>query len=184
MEWLSAIGGVATSAASGGLFGFLGAAVGGITKYFAVKAEREFQKEKWKHEKELFDQEMERSKVEQEQRVELVAQEGSWDGLQSTVDHDTALTKNSPSWVNAIKSLFRPVLTMVLNIMQFVIFWHIWQGFVNDQDNAVMSILNAPESTATGMLKYVIYSIVFSAQTSTVWWFGERAFTPPGMKNK
>jgi hypothetical protein len=37
---------------------------------------------------------------------------------------------------------------------------------------------------AKELLVYDVKSLVFSASTAVVWWFGDRAFAPPGMKNR
>jgi hypothetical protein len=184
MEWLDSIGGLLTGAASGGIFGFLGAAVGGVTKYFATKAEREFEQLKWAHEDKLHAQNLEKLKLEHDNEVQIVAQQGSWDGLEKSLEHDMVASANAYPIANTIKTLFRPFLTGMLTVMQFVIVWIIWQGFVNQEANSVINLLNAPASPATDLLRYTVYSVVFAAQTSIVWWFGERAFAPPGMKNR
>lgn len=184
MEWLDLLTGAVTSAASGGIVGLLGAGVSAVAKHFQLKAERAFQEKKWAHERELIAEQREWDKQQHLQEVEIVAQAGSWDNLGKSMEHDTALSKNSSEWVNNVKSLMRPVLTLVLNAMQFTIFWQLWTAYSLQQDNAVMTLINAPDSPATELLKYVIYSIMFAANTANLWWFAERGFAPPGMKNR
>ena len=184
MEWLDSIAGLLTGAASGGIFGFLGSAAGAVAKHFQLKAEREFKQLEWAHEDKLFEQQMQRTKLEHDQQIEVVAQEGSWAGLETTVKHDSVLTAHSHKWVNDVKSLFRPFLTTVLVAAEVFIFWNLWVSFATGETNTLVEILNSPGNPVTEILKYVIYSIVFAAQTAVVWWFGDRAFAPPGMKNR
>lgn len=184
MEWLDSLVGLVGGAASGGIFGLLSAGVGAVAKHFQLKAEREFKKAEWAHEERLFEKQMEFDKQRHNQEVEIVAQEGSWQNMSTALEHDTSLSRVSSEWVNNVKSLVRPILTLFLNVIQFVIFWQVWTAFVSGESNAVMSLLNAPASPATDLLRYVVYSIVFAAQTCNLFWFGERAFAPPGMKNR
>ncbi|WP_323795021.1 hypothetical protein [Nisaea sp.] len=86
--------------------------------------------------------------------------------------------------MNGIKSLFRPLLTFVLVVAEVFIFWNICEGYRLGDGSSILSLLNASQSPATDLLQYVVYSIVFAAQTAVVWWFGDRAFAPAGMKNR
>ena len=53
MEWLSAISGVLTSSATGGVFGLIGSVAGAWMKSKALKSEREFKQLEWAHEDKL-----------------------------------------------------------------------------------------------------------------------------------
>ena len=184
MEWLGEVAGLATSAASGGIFGLIGSGIGAVAKYFQTKANRAFEQEKWAYEERLLDRQMERDRMAHEQDVELIAQEGAWQGLDSSIAHDTMLARQSAGWVSSVKSLFRPVLTLALVGAEVFIFWNVWTGFQSEAGSSILNLLNAEQSPATNLLQYVVYSIVFAAQTAVVWWFGDRAFAPPGMKNR
>jgi hypothetical protein len=76
-----------------------------------------------------------------------------------------------------VKDLFRPVLTAGLFVLSYVIFLDVIRR------NGVLAHVLSPDE-ALELIKYIVYSVVFSATTSGVWWFGDRAFSPPGMKNR
>ncbi len=179
MDLLTGALSLLTGGAAGGLFGLIGALAGSWMKQRAIRAERDFKKEQWAYELDLQRLNMEARAQETEQELAIVSQEGSWDGLDRSTRHDTVLIEHSPGWVNAVKSLFRPVLTLVLQGVQAWIIWLLATG------NAQMiEILIAEASPAAELLRYAVYSLVFAAQTAVVWWFGDRAFAPPGMKNR
>jgi len=145
MDWITLLGGTAT-AASGGVFGLLGATAGG-------------------------DKQKEQTTLENEFELESINEEGSWNGLEAS--YGLKITDNNCSqWVNNLKALFRPMLTLLLTFASIVIIY--W-------------LLNKDQSVLTGvelneLLKYCIYSIVFSGATSITWWFGDRALSPPKHK--
>lgn len=182
MEWLSLIGGTAASAASGGIFGFIGSAVGGVFKYFQRKQEQKFEEKKWQHELALIDKEHERNREEDEHELSIISQEGAWSGLTTSIEAD-AKGGDTYKWVNAVKALYRPLLTTGLVVIAYLIFQDLVAMLSEAQDAAVLTKVFTPEQ-ARQLLVYNVNSLVFSASTAVVWWFGDRAFAPPGMKNR
>lgn len=167
------------AAAGGGLFGLIGSIFGWWAKRDAAQLERAFEKDKWAYEQENMRLQMEARAAETEQELAIVSQEGSWDGLDASIQHDTVLIQRSSGWVNDLRSLFRPFLTASLQVAQCWVIYLIASG------NAQMiEVLANPTSPGAEILRYSVYSLVFAAQTSSAWWFGERAFSPPNMKNK
>ena len=45
-------------------------------------------------------------------------------------------------------------------------------------------VASAKEAEIKDLLRYMIYSLFFATTTAITWWFGDRAFAPPGMKNR
>jgi len=179
MEWadiISTILGTGAAAAGGGIFGLLGSAVGAWMKMRQARQEHEFQKDKWAYETELQKLNMQAKQEENEQAIALASSQGSWAALQSSVAMERKAGE-SYRWVNAIKDLFRPVLTLGLFIMVYLIFRDIISGA-----GVIKTILDQTETI--NIVKYIVYSVVFSATTAGVWWFGDRAFSPPGLKNR
>lgn len=169
MEWLGDILGVVGSAASGGIFGVLGAIGGSVVKYFQRKQEQEFKKEEWAHEHATMRLQM-----------EMASQKGSWDGLKAS--HLAEVTPvDTYKWVNAIKSLYRPILTSALVLVTYLLFINILDGLAGN-NSTLTAIFNGPELKE--ILRYIVYSVVFSTATAIAWWFCERALQPPGMKNR
>ncbi|WP_444933630.1 hypothetical protein [Microbulbifer sp. JTAC008] len=172
MEWLSDLLGVGASAVSGGLFGFLGSIAGQVSRYWQEKQRQEWEQKKWTHETELLELNMRAKSQETEAELALAAQAGSWSGLEAS--HLNAVDHPSYPWVAAIKSLFRPLITVVLWCLAAWVFAVV----VND----VSELLSAAERHE--LLMYMVYSVFFTACTATAWWFGDRALTPANFKNK
>jgi len=174
MEILDILG-VGGSVVSGGVFGLLGSAFGAWMKTKQKKAELEEKAAERNHQKEMFKLNMESN-----------SQQGSWAALETSLRAEE-LTNNTNNykWVSAIKALFRPFLTTSL-----------W-GMVAWEINLLLSgslttyLAQAIDSQAifepteiVSIVKYIIYSTVFSATTATTWWFGERSLTMPEFKNR
>jgi hypothetical protein len=173
MEFIEGLLGVGLSAASGGIFGLVGSGLAGVAKYFQRKQEQEFKKEAWGHEYELLKLQMQSRSQETENELAIVSQGGSYAGLKESIKADQK-DLESYRWVNAIRSLFRPILTTLLLVICFSLF----------RDILTENTLMLEKQAVTEILKYIVYSLVFSSGTAIVWWFGDRAFCPPGMKNR
>lgn len=180
MEWLKEILGVSISGAGGALFGGMGALGGAVVKYFQRRQEMSFQREKWDYEKDLFKLELENKRQEEEQELMVVSQKGSWDGLKASVQSESHVGEVHKI-VNDIKALYRPLLTTGLVIVTYFIFRDML-NILRHQEAYLENVFSA--DTVRDILMYIIYSVVFSTCTAITWWYGDRAFSPPGMKNK
>jgi hypothetical protein len=167
------------AAAGGGIFGLIGSIFGWWATRDAIAQERAFEKDKWSYEQENMRLQMAARAAETEQELAIVSQEGSWTGLETSVQHDEAAGARASGWVNDVRSLFRPVLTLTLQGLQA---WVIW--LIASANVAMIEILANPSTPGADILRYAVYSLVFAAQTSVVWWFGDRALTPPKLKNR
>lgn len=172
MEWLGDLLGTGASVASGGLFGLLGSVVGVFAKTYQEKQRQEWETKQQAYELQLLDMQMKQRAQETEHELAIVAQEGSWQGMVSSQEMASS-GGETHMWVNDVKSLFRPVLTLTLWIISLYLFTSL-------ADDSKM--LSQPE--VDELMKYMVYSIFFSASTATVWWFGDRALAPPGLKNR
>lgn len=171
MEFLSDIFGLSASAASGGLFGFVGSVVGQVSKYFQEKQRQEWEKKKWEHEESLLKLQMQSKQLETEAELAIIAQEGSFKGLETSIQDSSHSVSD---WVSDLKGVFRPALTLILWALASFVFFEII--------NSVTDFLSTKEKNE--LVKYMVYSIFFTACTATAWWFGDRALTPPQFKNK
>jgi hypothetical protein len=165
MEWgsiLTTIAGGVGSAATGGILGLVGSGLGAIVKYFQANQE---------HKQKLATMRLE---------MEMMSQEGAWKGLKESIKADAAVA-NTYKWVNAVKSLYRPALTTLLVIISYVIFLDILGGMA-DAGSTISKLFTYAE--IKDLLRYIVYSLVFSAATAIVWWFGDRAFVAPELKNR
>jgi hypothetical protein len=146
--------GLGTSAVSGGLFGLVGNIATKAFGYFEAKQAFVQKQAEWGHETELLKLQMQAKAAETEQEIHVAESQGSWSGLTASVTADGGLPPGYP-WVNAIRALVRPALTLGLATFLGAAFFALAPG---DIDRA-----------------YVADSLVFAAVTSIVWWFGDRA---------
>jgi len=95
---------------------------------------------------------------ETEMELALAAQEGSWRGLQASIDAEAKIGTAS-LWVINLLRLVRPVLTLLLWLITGWIF----------------------SVTQNGS---IVEAAVFAATAATLWWFGDRAPKPPVVQHK
>lgn len=143
--------GIAASAASGGLFGLAGTALGRIAGFFERKQQNAHEQARWGHESALLELQMQARAEETEGEIALAETAGSWRGLEASMQAEAAIGA-SYKWVNAVRGLTRPCLTLLL----WLIAGMIWFG----ADAAGRSAIT---ETAT-----------FAATAATLWWFGDR----------
>lgn len=174
MDWMSILG-VGASVASGGIFGLAGSIFGAWMKAKERKEEAVNQEKEREHERKMF-----------ELQMQSTSQDGAWTGLETSLRADAATNgQENYKWVVAIKSLFRPFITLFLWV---AVGWEIMivlDGRLGEYlavataNTALFSAVEIQE-----LVKYIVYSTVFSATTATTWWFGERALSLPNVKNR
>ena len=146
------LGSILDSSLTGGLFGLLGNVTNKVIGIFTAKQDFAQKKEEWSHEERLLDMQMKAKAAETEQELAVTASSGSWSGLGESLKAETAIGSTYP-WVNAVRALVRPALTMSLG------------GF----------LCAAYFATSGAARTTIAESLVFAAVTSIVWWFGDRA---------
>lgn len=154
MSILGDILGLGASAASGGLFGLLGNVTTKVLGYFEAEQQFKQKQAEWGHETDLLKLQMQAKAAETESEIALAGASGSWSGLTASLGAETSIGATYP-WVNAVRALVRPVLTLGLAAFLCAAFFAMAPG---DIDRA-----------------YVADSLVFAAVTAIVWWFGDRA---------
>lgn len=174
MGFLGDVLGLGASVASGGLFGLLGSVIGAGAKYLQERQRQAWETKKWDQEARILELQMKARAAETEQELAIVSQQGAWDGLKTTVRHDAGI-KNVHTWVNDLRALFRPLLTILLAVGAFLVMRNVIAGEL---------VTWLSESDITDLIRYMIFTVFFTASTAVVWWFGDRALTPPGMKNR
>jgi hypothetical protein len=142
------------SALTGGLFGLVGNIASRTFGYFEARQAFQQRLAEWTHENEVLKLQMQAHAAETEQEIRVAESEGSWRGLEASVSGDAATGLSYP-WVNAIRALVRPALTLGLTLFLALAFFTLTPG-------------DAERS-------YVTDSLVFAAVTAIVWWFGDRA---------
>ena len=185
MEGLADIlGGVFGAVSSGGVFGFLGSIAGAVTKHYQEKQRQAWEQKKWAHETEMHRLNMEQQAAETEQEMMLISQSGAWAGLSASVAADAAIgTADVHKWVNDVLSLFRPFLTLTLIAIGGWWFWSILDLMSGNADQTWLAVV-FDETVLRDLVVYMVQSVFFAMSTAIVWWFGDRAMSPPGLKGR
>ena len=172
---MEGVAGLAASTVLGGITGVVGSL---INRGFGVWELREKRRDRqlelahaergWTHEKALHELQMRARAVETEgelklaeQALEAAAVAGSWSGLTTSVEADGRIPPSWP-WVNAIRALVRPALTLLLWLMVGALFAMSLGG-------------ELPVETAAEVVETVIQAVTYGAVTALAWWFGDRA---------
>ena len=145
------LAGLAASATGGGLFGLFGTALGRVASFFERRQEHRQERARWSHETELLSLQMQAQAQETEAEIALAETAGSWEGLKASMQAEAAIGASYP-WVNAVRGLTRPGLTLLL-----------WLISASIYVGADASGRQAITETAT-----------FAATAATLWWFGDR----------
>ncbi len=149
--------GLAASAAGGGIFGVLGTALGRVAGYFEARQQQAFEEKRWRYEIDKFQLEMDANEREAEAELSLQNMRGSWDGLSASLAADAALPSGYP-FVNAVRALTRPALTLLLWLITAIVFFNVEEP----------------------LKARIVETAVFAATAATLWWFGDR--TNPASK--
>lgn len=167
------LAGMGLSAAGGGLFGLLGTVAGRVIGLFErreARADRALEMshelKRWNHEEKLQRLQMEADRQETEDELAIAATAGSYAGLTASLRADAAL--DAPRWVNAVRALVRPVLTPLLWVAVFIVFYR-------TASNEARWIAEAERAE---LIVYLVNSVVFAATAATLWWFGDRPLRP------
>lgn len=181
MEWVTELLGIGASAASGGVLGLVGAVVGKVGQVFQERQERKSRALDYAHEIKLLEMQHAQASREDLHEVEVMETQGSYVGLESSINAEATI-QNVSTWVNNLRSLTRPVLTFSLIGIVAWMFIVLMDAIQTGTNNALVDLLG--QTAVVEILTYIIYSVVFSACTAVVWWFGDRALTPPGMRSR
>lgn len=143
--------GLAASAAGGGVFGLVGTALGRVASFLELKQAHAHEKEKWRHEAQIAAAQQSADLEMTAARERLAATEGNWRGLAASLEAEAAI---SPSyhWVNAVRSLTRPTLTLLLWVITLAVYFH----------------------SGPGEQQQIVETATFAATAATLWWFGDR----------
>ncbi|WP_027068518.1 hypothetical protein [Euryhalocaulis caribicus] len=171
------IAGMGASALSGGLFGLLGTVAGRVIGVFErreARADRALEMEhdvrRWGHEQDLQALQMEARRQETEDELAITAVAGSYAGLTASLNAEAGI--DAPGWVNAVRALVRPVITPLLWVAVFIVFYR-------TASNEARWIAEAERAA---LISYLANSVVFAATAATLWWFGDRP--PHGFKKE
>lgn len=175
MDWLTDGLGLLANAASGGVFGLLGSLIGVGAKWLQEKQRQSWQREVWQQEARLQEMQMRARAQETEQELAIAAAETDAAVRQASYRHAMPARSESP-WAANLRTAFRPLLTTALVVCTVVIFFRLMDEL---HQGAALTFAGID---AGDLVAYIVYSTVFAATTAVTWWFGDRAFTPPGLK--
>lgn len=163
---------VGASAAAGGLFGVIGAALGRVVGVFERREAYKHERAEWAHTERLHELQMKAGAAETENELAVVAAQGSYAGLTESLATDAASAGTSYRWVEAVRALVRPTLTPLLWLLYLAVFLRVTR--------ADARIFLSAE-TADDLVAYFVSNVAFAATAATLWWFGDRAPRPKGL---
>lgn len=143
--------GLAASAARGGVFGLLGTVIGRAAGYFEQRQSHAHERARWQHDAELIRLHRQARREEHAAAEQLAETSGSWAGLAASLQAEAAID-DSYAWVNAVRALTRPVLTLLLWLITWLVF------------------VASPEAEQVK----IVETSTFAATAATLWWFGDR----------
>jgi len=143
--------GLAASAAGGGVFGLLGTVIGRAAGYFEQRQSQAHERARWQNEAALIGLQRQAQREESDAAERLAKTRGSWAGLTASLQAEAAIGA-SYAWVNAVRALTRPVLTLLLWLITWLVF------------------VASPEAEQVK----IVETATFAATAATLWWFGDR----------
>lgn len=145
--------------ATGGILGILGSLLGVGSKWLMRREERKARKDEIEYELSLIEAQMKQAGRAFEHELAIAGQAGQFEVFNSAIQSESKLRSGYP-WVEAVRSLFRPFLTVFLWVMSYLVFKDIASG-----------------TASNGAIAFAA-DIYFAAGNATGFWFGDRAFTP------
>lgn len=144
--------------AGGGFTGMVSAGVGAYAKHKQLKLELEHKRKEWAYDYRMQELQNQSDRAMAEQDLLIAAEKGASSAFNAAIEAESKITNSKTHmWVNDVRALFRPTLTMVLWIMVFIV---IFSGVVESKSEAVRTIVSA---------------LVQASAAATGFWFGSRA---------
>ena len=147
--------GLAASAAGGGVFGLAGTVIGRIAGVIERRQDNALAQARWRHEAALMELQMKARASELAGQESLAQTAGAWQGLPASIAAEAAIG-DSYRWVNAVRALTRPLLTLLLWLITVLVYFGA-----------------AAEAKAS-----IVETATFAATAATLWWFGDRGTKP------
>lgn len=158
----------------GGLFGALGSGLGRIVGIFEMREKRQDrtieiarEKDLWTHESDLQTLQMQVKAQDTENALKLGAQgleksglDGSWAGLNAAIGAEAQIGQ-SYKWIDAVRALVRPVLTVLIWLIFSVLFFAAMRA-------------KLPAAVSGDVVVTFVNTVTFAASTALAWWFGDR----------
>ncbi|MBK8200012.1 MAG: hypothetical protein IPK75_16825 [Acidobacteria bacterium] len=143
--------GLAASAAGGGVFGLLGTVIGRIAGLVERRQDNVQERARWTHEAAMVELQMKARASELAGAADLANTSGAWQGLSASLAAEASIGESN-QWVNAVRALTRPLLTLLLWLITGLVY-----------------LGAAAEARAS-----IVETTTFAATAATLWWFGDR----------
>ena len=165
-----------TTAMSGGVFGLVGSGTSALANHMQRKQTNLHKEREWQYD------------IHKMQKQNEAAQSGAPFQIPSIRLPPSIPSSSSKfiTFIDGIRSLFRPALTSALMFMTFYFYKTLMEMAQNIEarilSEKVSSFLSSPPSDILslseiyGLIHYVVHAVVFSTTTAIVWWFGDRAY--------
>lgn len=148
---MSDIIGLAASAAGGGVFGLIGTVIGRAAGIVERRQDNAQEQARWAHEAVMQEAKLREMAAATEAQIRLADVAGAWRGLAASMEAEASIG-DSYRWVNAVRALTRPLLTLLLWVITGLVF------------------LGASTEARAG----IVETTTFAATAATLWWFGDR----------
>lgn len=148
---MSDIIGLAASAAGGGVFGLIGTVIGRVAGLIERRQDNTQERARWAHDAAMQEARMREMAAATEAQIKLADASGAWRGLAASMEAEASIG-DSYKWVNAVRALTRPLLTLLLWIITGLVY------------------LGASAEARVG----IVETATFAATAATLWWFGDR----------
>ena len=148
---MSDIIGLAASAAGGGVFGLIGTVIGRVAGLIERRQDNTQERARWAHDAAMQEARMREMAAATEAQIKLADAAGAWRGLATSMEAEASIGE-SYKWVNAVRALTRPLLTLLLWVITGLVY------------------LGASAEARVG----IIETATFAATAATLWWFGDR----------
>lgn len=148
---MSDIIGLAASAAGGGVFGLIGTVIGRVAGLIERRQDNTQERARWAHDAAMQEARMREMAAATEAQTKLADAAGAWRGLATSMEAEASIGE-SYKWVNAVRALTRPLLTLLLWVITGLVY------------------LGASAEARVG----IIETATFAATAATLWWFGDR----------
>lgn len=148
---MSDIIGLAASAAGGGVFGLIGTVIGRVAGLIERRQDNTQERARWAHDAAIQEARMREMAAATEAQINLADAAGAWRGLAASMEAEASIGE-SYKWVNAVRALTRPLLTLLLWVITGLVY------------------LGASAEARVG----IVETATFAATAATLWWFGDR----------
>ena len=153
----------------GGVFGLVGSLVGNVAQFFKNKQQHKINVEVKKLEINLAER---LAQV----RIQEKKTSGSWDALEASIKAESRLAEFTPQWANAIRALYRPLLTTMLLGVSFYIYKDLVFALSGGNSSLLFEVLG--QGASVEILRYIVYTLLFSTSAAVTWWFADRSMKP------